>query len=109
MTTEKRNKIVVFLKKLGIGSGITIVGITGGIWWSLAQGVEKVLDPHIVRVACRVDSISLIPIKEEIIKNKKEIKGQDTTLRVIRSLLEVIATNDQKTEAYNLRNSGIYR
>ena len=102
MTTEARKAF----RALGIGSGITLMTILGAIWWAAAQGCDKVIDPHIMSIASKVDSVKIIPMIKE---TRAIVDSVRCDYKVIKSILEVMATNDQLIEAQRRRNGEVWR
>lgn len=91
----QRNLLAVFLTVIAFGGSFALVRVWG----------QSIVDPYIERVACRMDSANHMPLQKEISEIRAIEKKTDTNIAIIKSILEVLATNDQLVIAAQRRNN----
>jgi hypothetical protein len=87
---------------------LTVIAIGGASALIIAAG-NKVIDPHIAAVSEKVDSVNHIPIRKEIATVKLTNDSTRNDVRVILSILKVMATNDQLMKAKDEREGTVWK
>lgn len=98
-------KSTVIISVTTIASVIVAVGI---ILVSLGKAQDttyKVFEPLVQKTAATVVSDSIEPCKIRLAKTEQHQSLTDTNIAVIKSILEVMATNDQLLRARDLRSN----
>jgi hypothetical protein len=100
-------KFWTWQKKI-LAIALTVIAICGA-WALIAAGGCKLIDAHVQEVAERSDSINHVPIMKEIASVQATSDSTNHDVRVILSILKVMATNDQLIQAKSERDGAVWK
>lgn len=89
------------------GSAFAIVGLIGYIVKAQDIAYSAVIEPNVQRTICQTITDSISPCKARMELLEKKMCLNDSNVIIIKSILEVMATNDQILKAKERRSNPI--
>jgi hypothetical protein len=92
------------LQRKILAVAVTFTAVCGSMT-IICVNAKSIAEPYVEKVCMRLDTLNHFPLESSISEIRRDAKKTDTNIQIIKSILEVIATNDQLILAQNRRTN----